>query len=260
MGNKSTRFITSPHQGKSGAAITGFVTVVILGDKIGHRMKSYGPTPLLPLGRATLLDYQLQAIKTKFSNYEVILCTGFDSEKVTRTIKEKYKSENIRVVENQMYHHTNTCESLRLCLNNNTSDMVLICDGGVLMSNRTLSPLDSRGSCVFLEESESGSFEVGATVNSNGNVSHMCYGLGNKWIELTFLHEPSIIESFRRIISSPDFKTKFIFEGINELSKTTKCKIGTIQEFDSIEKINNIKTYHKVRKNYAGTYTKLRNE
>ena len=261
--NKSTRFITSPRDGADGS-FNDPITVVLLSDKVGHRMKSYGPTPLLSLGRDTILDYQLQAIKSRFSNYEIIICTGFDSEKVTRFIKEKYSRENIRVVENQMYYHTNTCESLRLCLNNNVSHRVLVCDGSILMDGPIFSIVKGKSSCIMTEStpSTSGSgFEVGVTVNDVGEVTNLCYGLDTKWSEVTFLSGQKVIESLRRIVSMPDYKTKFIFEALNELTRTTKYRLGSLlNDVCLVEKVNNIKTYHKVRKLYAGTYTKLRNQ
>jgi len=257
--NKSTRFITSPRSGASFG--DDFVTVILLSDKVGHRMKSYGATPLLSLGRDTILDYQLQAVRSRFSNYEVIICTGFDSERVTRFVKEKYRRENIRIVENQMYTHTNNCESLRLCLNNTLSKKVIVCDGNILMNGPLFSIINNVRSSIIVEQDHPDSFEVGSTIDDNGNVTNLCYGLDNKWSEILYLDDDNAIEHLRRVVSSPDYKTKFIFEAINELNKISKFSLGHIvNDVCQLHKVNNIKTYHKVRKSYAGTYTKLRDE
>jgi len=258
MRKLAKRFITSP-QGGIARSTTELVTIALLSAQPGHRMKSYGPTPLLQLGNETVLDRQIASIKSVFGNFELIICVGFGSEKVIKFIKEKYSKENIRVVENQVHHHSNCCESARLCLNNTANNKILLCNGDLLIESDLLSSLPTNRSYVVLEEKAFPSLDVGVTINERGHIENLCFGLEKIWSELTFLDTVGTIETFRKIISLPDYKTKFIFEALNELGKTSH-KVGFfINTYSPLVKIDNIKTYHKVRRSYEGTYTKLRN-
>ena len=98
--------------------ISDFVTFIILCDIPGYRMKSYGPSCLLQIGNHRLIDLQLKNIQSLFENYEIILCIGFDAELTIKYIRQKHNDQNIRIIENQLYEKYNSCESLRLSLNN----------------------------------------------------------------------------------------------------------------------------------------------
>jgi NDP-sugar pyrophosphorylase family protein len=90
-------------QAKKTIKITNeLITVIILCDTPGYRMKSYGPLPLITINNQKLIDLQIQAIQKTFSNFEIIICVGFDAEKICKYIRQKYSNLNIRVVENQL--------------------------------------------------------------------------------------------------------------------------------------------------------------
>ena len=74
---KNRRFITSPRGGVSHK--DSKVTVILLSEKVGHRMKSYGPTALLSLGNRALLEMQVAAIQSVFKNVEIVVCCDFFS-------------------------------------------------------------------------------------------------------------------------------------------------------------------------------------
>jgi choline kinase len=259
---KRTRHIISP-QGDKGDNTRSeeLITVILLSEKAGRRMKSYGPTPLIRLGDSTLLDKQIEAIRSVFINYEIIICAGFDCDRVVKYVRDKYARMPIRIVENQIHHHSNCCESSRLCLNNTTNSKVLLCNGSLLFDSRVLSLAMNDGSYVIseCEESKFSNLEVGMTIGENGHTNNFCYGLDNIWSEIVFLDGEPIIETFRKIVSSVDYKNRFVFEALNNLNKT-KHKLKVVSNDQApVIKINNIKTYHEVRKNYAGANTKLRN-
>ena len=256
MRTSSSKFIVSPRRDEG--RHEELVTVILLSENVGHRMKSYGATPLLSLGGSTILEHQIQAIKSLFVNYEIILCGGFDIDRVVKFVHQRYRSDNIRVIENQMYHHSNGCESVRLCLNNTTNNKVLICNGELLLTSNLLSSLDLKRSHVMVEKKNSPNLEIGVTVNEDGFAENFCYGVDLKWSELVFLENLEIVESLRKIISAPDYKTKFVFEALNELGRMTKYKLKIVENPVQIVKINNVKTYHQIRKYYESTSTKLR--
>ena len=192
---RKNQFITSP-QHVSVEDTGTLVTVILLCENAGHRMKSYGPTPLAQIGSTTLLDLQISSISRVFSNFELIICGGFEAEKVIKHIRDKYKSIPARFVENQIHKNTNSCQNF-------------------------------------------------------------CYGIGNKWAEILFLSNSIIIEQLRKLVSNIEYKNKFVFEALNEIIKT-KHRLSVIENIgDKILKLDNIKTYHEVRKTYARTNTRL---
>ena len=253
---KRRRHITSPQH--KDHRIEELITVILLSEKAGHRMKSYGPTPLIRIGDLTLLDRQVEAIRSVFINFEIIVCAGFDAERVARYINGKYANEPIRIVENQIHQHSNCCESSRLCLNNTTNNKVLLCNGNLLFDSNTLSLIHIKDSYVISENGGSRNLEIGMTINDLGYAENFCYGLENIWSEMVFFNSADTIEAFRKIISTIDYKNKFVFEALNDLRKTKHRIKVILNDQTPLVKINNIKTYHEVRRNYAGDHTKLR--
>ena len=220
------------------------VTVILLCDNPGYRMKSYGPISLISIGSKKLIDLQIDAINNVFPKSEIIICLGFDCEKVCRYIKSNY-SNKIRIVENQLYSTTNSCESLRLCLNNSNSNKILICDGNLLFDRHTISLVDTNKPCVLIEAEPNDTLEIGININKN-IAQFFSFGAKYIWSEIMFLAGGDIIESFRKILSSGHNKTRFVFEAINELI-TMKYEIKTIHNKRSLHKVNNIKTYHNIK-------------
>ena len=253
---RHTKFIVSPRRGEH--RTDELVTTILLSENSGHRMKSYGSTSLLSIGGQTILENQINAIKSRFINYEVIICGGFDIDRVAKFVHNKYRRDNIRVVENQMYHHSNGCESIRLCLNNTTNNNILICNGDLLINSSLLSLVDPSFSHVIIEKKNLPNLEIGITVNQDGFAENFCYGIARKWSEVVFLQRIEAINSFRKIISTPDYKTKFLFEALNDLGRIANHKLKVIENPTPILKIDNVKTYHHIRKTYESTNTKLR--
>ena len=221
------------------------ITVILLCDNPGYRMKSYGPISLIDLTTEKLIDYQIKSIKSVFKNFEIILCLGFDCEKVCRYIKSKYK-DTIRIVENQIYSTTNSCESLRLCLNNTSNDKIVVCDGSLLLDKTVLSLIDTTRPCTLMEFDPNDTLEVGLNIDAKNIAQFFSFGAKFIWSEILYLTGRDIIESLRRILSGTNSKTKFMFEGINELI-TMKYEIKTINNKKPLYKLNNVKTYHNIK-------------
>jgi hypothetical protein len=221
------------------------ITVILLCDSPGYRMKSYGPLSLIGIGSKKLIDIQIAAIKETYKNFELILCLGFDCEKVCRYIKSKYSKLNIRIIENQLFQSSNSCEGLRLCLNNICNDKIIICDGNLLLNNKSLSLVSIDESCALVESNPYHTMEIG--LNSDHNqVQHFSFGAKNIWSEIIYLNGKNTVETLRRILVSYDSKTRFIFEAINELLGMNH-RIRSINNRHQIIKINNIKTYHDIK-------------
>jgi hypothetical protein len=245
---RNDKYIISAKQNKNSKSIKNYITVILLGENHGHRMKSYGPIPLIELNKKTLLQKQVEAIKAVFPNYEIILCSGFDAKRTTEYVKENFKNDNIRIVENQLHYNSNCCESARLCLNNTMNDKILICSGNILLTPSFLSSIDYKKTSINVQqENFKSEFFISAIVNKS-KLQSFC--LGEKrdfWTETLYLNGQEIIDQFYSIVSNPDFKNKFIFEAVNELIKTNTINVTDIGK-EKLIKLNNLKTLKRIKK------------
>jgi NDP-sugar pyrophosphorylase family protein len=207
-------------------------------------MKSYGSSCLLEISGIKLLDVQIQTINSYFSNKEIILCVGFDSSSIIKYVRNSYKNLNLRIVENQLYEKTNSCESLRLCLNNTLNNKIFVIDGSILLNYNIFSGISLKENILFTQN-KSNNFEIGFNTNERNLIEHISYGAYNIWSEIFYLS--SATDAMRKLLSNEQFKNKLIFEAINELIKN-KNNFKSIDQNHNFEKINNIKTYHKLRK------------
>ena len=109
-----------------------------------------------------------------------------------------------------------------------------------------MSLIDIKYSCALIESKPSHTLDIGVNIDHQNNVQHFSYGASNIWSEILFMHNDSIIDECRKIIQSIDYKNKFIFEAINDLLNS-KHNIKAIHNNNTIEKINDIKTYHAIK-------------
>lgn len=224
----------------------GLYTFIFTSDTPGYRMKSYGPTSLINFKNKKLIDKQVEAINKAFKNYEIIICCGFDVEKVHKHIRSQYSSLNIRIVENQLYNNSNSCESARIALNNTTNNRVFIMDGNLLFSSELFKNKVYESHVYIEPDTHCENLEVGININENDCIELFSYGGIKCWSEILYLHNKDSIETFKKIISNIEYKNKFIFEALNEFIKTKK-EIKYVQNNTPVTKINNIKTYHNIK-------------
>lgn len=242
------KYITSPKHDARTHEKAELVSVILLGENHGYRMKSYGPISLVQVGEKSLLERQIESIQAAFLNFEIILCSGFETEKIVNFIKDKYANINIRVVENQVHYNSNCCESTRLCINNTTNNKILLCGGSVLIDPDHLAMIDlSQSSIMTQNEDSSSSFEVGVIANPKSKLEHLSLGVKfNYWTELVYLANEKIIRAIYAIVSNPEYKNRFVFEAINELSnKYDICVVNNSQT--PLRKIDNLKTLKRIQ-------------
>lgn len=223
------------------------VSIILLSENHGYRMKSYGPISLVKVGNKTLLEHQIDAIKSAFVNFEVVLCAGFETGKIYNFVKKTYgPSCKIRIVENQVYYHSNCCESIRLCMNNVMTEKIIICGGGVLLTSNYLKSLDlKRSSLLYQEKQKTSNFDIGVISDGKSMESLSLAVKDKSWTEILYLSGTKNVQSFYNIVSKPEFKTKFFFEAINSWTHR-KSIIASENSAELIVKINNLKTLKRV--------------
>ena len=223
-----------------------FITVVMICDKPAHRMKSYGPTPLIQLNKKKqkLIDQQIDILQNTFENFEIIVCCGEDSRKISKYVYSKHSNVNIRIIENQIAQNSNSCESLRICLNNTGNNNILVMSGYTKLNKGLFRNFDFDNSHVIATKSFAKGFDIGLNIGSANTAEHFSFGANLCWLETAYFKGNTIIDNFIRILSQEEYKKKFIFEGLNTLiqeNNTIKTKVISNKR---ILKIDNISTYN----------------
>jgi len=245
---RKSRFITSPIDERDLNSLDSFISIVLFSENHGYRMKSYGPISLMKIEGKTLIQRQVEAIKATFKNFEIVLCSGFETQKTVEFVKRNFADVNIRVVENQIHFNSNCCESARLCLHNINNDKVLMCNGALLITPEMLRNIDYSESTVLCQEKdEFKNFDVGIIENT-GRLESMAVGIKTKlWNEIAFFATRKIINSLYTTISSPEYKNRFLFEAINTVLRDNYVQVKETIDFTAI-KIQNIKTLKRLTK------------
>lgn len=250
MARRREDYITSaqkPKKAKKKKAAppkTPLVSIVLLSENYGYRMKSCGPIALVKVGNRTLLEHQLEAIKSSFSNYEIVLCCGFQAEQVISFVQLKCAEHPVRVVENQIHQVTNCCESARLGLNNLSNNKVLICNGELMLDPRQLKKISLDTSCVLSQDTDLDNMDVGI-IQQKGRLENISVGLKESiWSEILYLADRRAIASLKTFLASTEYKNKFLFEAISAM-----CRKHTLSVLDTgfaASKINNAKSLKRI--------------
>jgi hypothetical protein len=216
------------------------ISVVLLYDAAVNRMKSYGPIALFNINEQTkIIDYHISFIHAHFTNPEIVICVGSDSEKIIKYVQTRYHNTNIRIVENQIYQDTNTCESLRLCLNNISSSNILLINALTLPKKINKTP--QSGVMLYIANNSKKS-DIGANINENNKVEHMSFYAKNTWLDIMWVSNKSIITTIKKILAQDSYKKKMWFELINEMI-ARKINIDYSIVNEDILKIDNLKQY-----------------
>ncbi len=216
------------------------ISVVLLYDASVNRMKSYGPIALFNINEYTkILDYHISFIHAYFAKPEIIICVGSESEKIIKYVQNKYYNTDVRIVENQMYQDTNTCESLRLCLNNIHSNNILLINA--LTLPKKIVPIKQSNVMLYITENSKKS-DVGININENNKVEYMSFCAKNAWLDIMWITNKTIITSIKKILSQESYKKKMWFELINDMI-LRKISIDYTVVNNEIVKIDNLRQY-----------------
>ena len=141
------------------------IHVIIPSAGIGRRMKSYGCKSLLSIKDERLIDLQIKHISNTIPQYEIILITGFDSERLM-----SHSPDDIIKIENEKYYENNVIRSISMGLRaTKNNDHILIIFGDVLLNRVTLEKIDYSKSSIIISSHMSDN-EVGCNINNKGNL------------------------------------------------------------------------------------------
>ena len=187
------------------------IHVIIPSAGIGRRMKSYGCKSLLSIKDKRLIDIQLEYINSRFVRNEIILITGFDSERLMN-----YSPEDIIKIENEKYYENNVIRSISMGLRAIKDNRhVLVVLGDVLLNQKALELIDHNESSIIISNHMSEN-EVGCNINGKGLLEYMMFDLPNKWGHIIYLTGKEL-DLFKKNAWSKNKDKKFCFEIINDI-------------------------------------------
>tara|TARA_R100000995_G_scaffold73577_1_gene42410 strand:+ start:1160 stop:1873 length:714 start_codon:yes stop_codon:yes gene_type:complete len=223
---------------KRGSLTTG---VALLSAGLGNRIRSNEPRSLIKIGGKCLLELQLEALSSMFSEPNILVGIGVESQKIVKKFTGR-----VRLVENQLYKTTGPFETLRLLVNSSTDDSLLVIHGDLYFNSNILDGADFSKS--FVVSDTTGSIlerEVGIT-SVNNKASILSYGLKDKWAQIAFFTGRELA-TLRSLCckSNDDSKHLLTFEIINSIInkggsfKVHKPDKTFIVEIDCMKDIKN---------------------
>lgn len=187
-------------------------SIIIPAAGMGRRMRSYGPKALLKINETKdVITNQLEIIRHSFRKYEVILVTGFESDKLMNHVPNW-----IVKIENERYEETNVLRSIGMGLRAARCDKVLIIYGDLALSSKIFdgSSLYDK-STVFISENQLMTEEIGCTIN-NKEIEFFCYHLPMIWAQIVYLTGKEL-KLLQTLAWNRDNERLFGFEAMNEI-------------------------------------------
>ncbi len=187
------------------------VHVIIPSAGIGRRMKSYGCKSLLNIRDKKLIDIQVENIRNVFPTNEIILVTGFDSDRLINN-----SPTDIIKIENERYYDNNVIRSISIGMHaTKDNDHILIVLGDLLFNTEALSEIDiNQSSIIISNDMDDG--EVGCNMNGKGYLEYMMFDLPNKWGHILYLTSKELT-LFKRLLLNKYNDKKFCFEIVNQV-------------------------------------------
>lgn len=199
------------------------------------RKKSYkrgkysGHPSFYPItNNTTLIEHQVEIVKSILPNSEIILVGGFEIEKL---LWGKIPKE-IRLVENQKYYETSVVNTIRLGLINTNSKSVLIFYGNLFFGADILSNIKPQESSVIAEPINNIA-DVGINI-INEEAIQFAYGLPARWTQIFYL-TGNTLQEFRKECFITENNKMFTHEILNKIINKNSIKVSIFKENSVID-------------------------
>lgn len=227
MSPKKTRFTTIKKRVEDEG-----ISFVILGAGRGRITKNYGNKSLAPYKGRTLLQHQVDVIRSKYGDLaDIVLVTGYDSENVIRW------TSGVRIVENPLFDTTDVAESMRIGVNACLSGCVFFVHGDMVFSPSFLCVPDADSICLPVDiHDRLSKSSLGVTV-CDGRATYISYGLPKKWCQISYF-PPGHFKKLKFELSQVN-KNESSFGFLNKVMDKNKVKVfepdlrGFIKEVNS---------------------------
>lgn len=187
------------------------LSVIISASSYIQRMKSYGPPILFKdnLG-VTLLEHQIKLIKKVFPESEIIVISGLWADKIAQL-----KTNDFRIVENQLFETTNEVEDLRLGINNITTNNILIFTGDLYFNTPTLTDIPDESFVIYDSKKQLNNIDIGMTIVDK-NATTLSFDLESKYTGIIYINS-NVFNKFKKVCLDRTKNRLFLFEIINNL-------------------------------------------
>lgn len=183
--------------------------IIIPAAGCSSRMKGAGCKPLLKLGYKRLIDYQLESINKLFNKKNIIVVSGFESEKVIN-----YLDQKVINIENDRFELTNVVKSISIGLKACLSNSVIIIYGDLFFTKQAINHAYRNQSFVVLSKTMKDN-EVGCTIN-NGILENMFYELPKKWGQIVYFTGKELL-LLKKIVHKKEYEKSYGYEIINKV-------------------------------------------
>jgi len=225
------------------------VSFAILYDQQSSKSKNQQLQIAMIDHQLKLLDKQINSINNKYAKNEIIICVGYQSHVIINHLHKNHKGKNIRIVENPNYLDTNSCESLRIIMNNIHNNRIIVIDGSMSVPERVYNKLTLEGCHVVVSKEKNDNSSIGANVSRGGRIEYLSYGGCQECKNILVLCNPRAISYLKKVMATGEYKNKFIFEVLNELI-SLKYLIKAIQVKEKINQVSNMKFMKSRGKKY----------
>lgn len=200
------------------------------------------PRSLINLKNTNLINHQIKIITDLFHSSDLIFVGGYEIEQIKKALPK-----NVRVGVNEEFDSTNTAKSLKIGLDINILDSVLIVYGDLFFKHDVFDHLHTDTSSIIYSTQKNKKLEVGVIVN-NGIVENFSYSSKMKWAQLAYLTGKELLQ-FKELCNDKNNYNLSGFEIFNEIiNRGGKIKaVETETEFfldiDTNDDIKKVKRY-----------------
>ncbi len=220
------------------------IDAIINISEITKGMKSVGAKALLKINNTSIIEHQINQLKSINRNIKINIITGFEHEKIKKTLS-KYR--NINIIYNQQYETTNQSMGLKLLFENKKNiEKLFWLSSGVLFKPKSINNTSTKKqSKIFLLDKPKNNFNLGCS--NTEAIEYIFYDLPYVWSECLFLNEEATIK-LRSMLGSYNINQMFFFELVNELisnnitlqhekiAKSKVIKINTVKDLPKIKR------------------------
>ena len=223
------------------------IDIVFIIPEITKGMKSFGPKALIPLKGRTLIEHQIELIRSVYKNNNIYLLTGFESERIKKTIatSRHISKKNIFILENKNYEtHGQIASIFEYLDTRNQNNGAIFLNNGIITKFNFQKNIQMQNNSIFFIQGKKLNFNIGC--NTIENTEYLFYDLPVLWSECVYLNNETL-RLIHSLILPYELKTLFFFEVINKLLDKSILFNNVIIPKSQITKVNNIKDIKKLK-------------
>jgi choline kinase len=225
------------------------ISVILLCTLPDAGIKSLGSKCLISVNKKNIIQHQIDIINSVCSNHEIIISLCFDSNRVYKNIKNKYK--NIKIIKNQEFDNINFGGAFIKALDYVKYDNILVINYGCVYTANTIKKIlnnPSNNNIVgVIESKHSENINIGCYIDEN-QIINIFFNLGNiKYCDMFYVNN-NTKKAIQNKFNQDYTNNKFTFELINSIIEDGhKFKPVFLSDKDYIF-LNNLQTLNRCKR------------